>query len=227
MSVWEEMEEALDKIIRDYEKINHIISLFQDDKVRLKGLSKVQPSEGPILELGSGPGNYSRMILKEHKGPLVCLDYSNIMLDEARRKNKERNIDYIRAVFDALPFRDESFHLVTTAYALRDSLDIPKAVAESYTTMTSGGSILIIDIGKPDNILIQGFMRIYIKYLVPIISGLFTGYGYRNPWSLLYKTFDRLPSNKNMSKILSKFFIKINKEEFFFGALIVIDGKKK
>ena len=227
MSVWEEMEEALDKIIRDYEKINHIISLFQDDKVRLKGLSKVQPSEGPILELGSGPGNYSRMILKEHKGPLVCLDYSNIMLDEARRKNKERDIDYIRAVFDALPFRDESFHLVTTAYALRDSLDIPKAVAESYTTMTSGGSILIIDIGKPDNILIQGFMRIYIKYLVPIISGLFTNYGYRNPWSLLYKTFDRLPSNKNMSKILSNFFIKINKEEFFFGALIAIDGKKK
>ncbi len=227
MSVWEEMGEALDKIIEDYEKINHIISLFQDDKVRLKGLSKVQPSQGPALELGSGPGNYSRMILKKHEGPLVCLDYSNIMLDEARRKNKELDINYIRAVFDALPFRDESFNLVTTAYALRDSLDIPKAVAESYTTITSKGSLLIIDIGKPDNILIQKFMRIYIKYLVPIISGLFTDYGYRNPWSLLYKTFDRLPSNKNMIKITSRYFIKIIKEEFFFGALIAINGKKK
>jgi demethylmenaquinone methyltransferase/2-methoxy-6-polyprenyl-1,4-benzoquinol methylase len=227
MSVWEEVEEALDKILEDYEKINHIISLFQDDKVRLKGLSKVQPSKGSALELGSGPGNYSRMILKKHEGPLVCLDYSNIMLYEARRKNKEPNIFHVRAVFDALPFRDELFHLVTTAYALRDSVDIPKAVAESYKTMTSGGSLLIIDIGKPDNILIQRFMRIYIKYLVPIISGLFTDYGYRNPWSLLYKTFDLLPSNKNMSKMLSRFFIKINREEFFFGALIAINGKKK
>jgi demethylmenaquinone methyltransferase/2-methoxy-6-polyprenyl-1,4-benzoquinol methylase len=149
------------------------------------------------------------------------------MLYEARRKNEDSDVNYIRAVFDALPFRYESFNLVTTAYALRDSLNIPKAVAESYTTMTSGGSLLIIDIGKPDNILIQRFMRIYIKYLVPIISGLFTHYGYRNPWSLLYKTFDRLPSNKNMIKILGKFFIKIKKEEFFFGALIAIDGKKK
>lgn len=227
MSVWEEVEVALDKIIEDYERVNHIISLYQDDKTRVKGLSKVQPSKGSALELGSGPGNFSRMIHNVHEGPIVCLDFSHSMLSTARRKNGALDLSYVRGVFDALPFRGEVFNLVTAAYALRDALNIGKAVAEAYSTMKVEGRLLIIDIGKPDNQIIRGFMKIFIKYWVPTIGGIATGYGYKNPWSILSQTFDRLPPNKKMEELLGKMLSNVNKEVFMFGALIILEGKKK
>ena len=227
MSVWEEVEVALDNIIDDYEKVNHLISLFQDNKTRLKGLSMVQPSIGSALELGSGPGNFSRMIYNEHEGPLICLDFSYSMLSSSMKKNEEIDLFYVRGVFDALPFRKESFNLITAAYALRDTLNIGKAVAETYKTMKNGGKLLIIDIGKPDNRLIQGFMRFYVRYWVPIIGGIATGHGYKNSWSIIYQTFDRLPSNNSLRELLSKFLVNVNKEEYIFGALIILKGTKK
>jgi demethylmenaquinone methyltransferase/2-methoxy-6-polyprenyl-1,4-benzoquinol methylase len=227
VSVWQEVNVALDKIIEDYEKINHIISLYQDDKVRLKGLEMIYPSAGIALELGSGPGNYSNMILKVHRGHLVCLDFSQQMLKRAREKKLGHKTHLIRGVFDALPFREGIFNLVTAAYALRDSIDISRSIAESYTTLKFGGRFLLIDIGKPDNLLIQGFMRLFMKYLVPIMGGLFAGYGYNNPWSVLYKTFERLPPNGTLEEHLKKMLDNLNKEFFVFGALIIFEGTKK
>jgi len=226
VSVWEEVEVALDNIIDDYEKVNHLISLFQDDKTRVKGLSMVHPSIGSALELGSGPGNFSRMIHNEHEGPLICLDFSYSMLSTARRKNEDLDLFYVRGVFEALPFKKEAFNLITASYALRDTLNICKALVETHNTLKNGGKLLIIDIGKPDNRLIRGFMRLFVKYWVPIIGGIATGHGYSNPWSILYQTFDRLPSNKRLSELLNKFFVNVNKEEFIFGALILLKGTK-
>ena len=36
MTVWNEVEDALEKIIDDYEKVNHVISLYQDDRSRME-----------------------------------------------------------------------------------------------------------------------------------------------------------------------------------------------
>jgi hypothetical protein len=71
VSVWNEVEEALETIINDYEKVNHVISLFQDDRARLIGLQKTGKTHGTALELGSAPGNYSKMINNFHDGELV------------------------------------------------------------------------------------------------------------------------------------------------------------
>ena len=92
--------------------------------------------------------------------------------------------------------------------------------------MTFGGRFLLIDIGKPDNPLIQGFMRLFLKYLVPIMGGLFAEYSYSNPWSLLYKTFDRLPSNGRLERYLKKILVNVNKEFFVFGAFVIFEGTK-
>jgi len=53
--VWLQVEKALDEITSDYEKVNHVISMYQDEKVRNLGLSQVGKIEGIVLELGIGP----------------------------------------------------------------------------------------------------------------------------------------------------------------------------
>jgi len=226
VTVWNEVEDALEKIIDDYEKVNHVISLFQDDRSRLIGLNKIGHLEGTALELGSGPGNYSRLISGFNDGPVVCLDYLAKMHEAAHRRNHNLDHHYIRGVFEALPIRESSIGFVTAAYALRDSLDKPKAISEACNSIKPNGRFLLIDIGKPDNPIIRGFMGVFMKYAVPVLGGLVAGYGYDNPWSKLYLTYMRLPANNVLVSIISDNVTVVDRIEKILGALVIIVGKK-
>ena len=226
MTVWYEVEDALDQIIEDYEKVNHVISLYQDDKNRLKGLKMVGDIEGAALELGCGPGNYSRMIKTVHHGELVCLDFSDKMLNVARLRNRTPRFSYVRGVFEALPFRDGAFQFVTAAFALRDTLDKPKAYNEASSVMANGGKFLLIDIGKPDNRLIRGFMGVFMRFIVPIMGGLTAGYGHKNPWGILFSTFKLLPSNGDLRHLIEKKIGEVKSSEDLFGGLLIAVAHK-
>lgn len=224
MTVWYEVEDALEKIITDYEKVNHVISAYQDDRTRLIGLHKNGPHQGTALELGSGPGNYSKLISSFNDGPLVCLDYLGKMHKAAQKRNQGLDHHYIRGVFEALPIRESSIGFVTAAYALRDSLDKPRAISEACNTIRPGGRFLLIDIGKPDNPVICGFMSVFMRFFVPVLGGLVAGYGYRNPWSKLYLTFAKLPPNDVLVSIVEKNVRVVDRIEKILGALVIILG---
>jgi demethylmenaquinone methyltransferase/2-methoxy-6-polyprenyl-1,4-benzoquinol methylase len=226
VTVWDEVVIALEQIIEEYERVNHIISLFQDDRNRLIGLNKIGYSEGAALELGSGPGNYSRMISKFHDGDLICLDFSDKMLVTSRYRNKDLGNHYVRGVFEALPIREGSISFVTSAYALRDSLYKPLVINEACDALASDGKFLLIDIGKPDNRIIRGFMSFYMRYFVPVMGGLATGYGYRNPWSKLYDTFEKLHPNKSLTAIVETHLVDACLIEKILGAFVIIWGTK-
>lgn len=227
MTVWYEVEDALEKIISDYEKVNHVISLYQDDRSRLIGLNKVGHIQGTALELGSGPGNYSKMISRFNEGPLVCLDYLSKMHIAARKRNNDLDHHYIRGVFEALPIRESSIGFVTAAYALRDSLDKSRAISEACDTLKKDGKFLLIDIGKPDNPIFRGFMGVFMKYAVPIIGGMVAGYGYNNPWSKLYLTYARLPQNNVLVSVIGGNVQVVDRIEKILGALVIILGVKR
>ncbi len=226
MTVWYEVEDALEKIITDYEKVNHVISAYQDDRTRLIGLHKNGPHQGTALELGSGPGNYSRLISGFNDGPVVCLDYLGKMHMAAKKRNKGFDHHYIRGVFEALPIRESSIGFVTAAYALRDSLDKPRAISEACKAIRPDGRFLLIDIGKPDNPIIRGFMSVFMRFFVPVLGGLVAGYGYRNPWSKLYLTFAKLPPNNTLVSIVAQNIMVVDRIEKILGALVIILGSK-
>ena len=215
------MEDALESIIEKYERANHVISLFQDDWARRRGLEKAGMCLGTSLELGSGPGNFTSMLRRNVDGALVCLDYSANMLSVARHKLKSGNASFVRGVFEALPFRYGTIELTAAAYALRDSTDKIRALTEVNRALRRGGKLLVIDIGKPNNPLVRGFFSLYMRYVVPILGGISGGYGYRNPWSLLYKTYELLPVNEELQNILRALFGSAFLEEHAFGGLIV------
>jgi demethylmenaquinone methyltransferase/2-methoxy-6-polyprenyl-1,4-benzoquinol methylase len=221
LTIWWEVEDALEEIINDYEKVNHVISIFQDDKTRLLGLRKMEYQKGVSVELGSGPGNFSRMIENYVEGSLICLDFSAEMLQVSRKQNSDLQHCYIRSVFEALPFRKKSINFVTAAYAIRDSLDKRKAFSEIYYSLKNGGKLLLIDIGKPNNWILRGFMGLYMRFLVPILGGLIAGYGFQNPWSVLWKTFDLLPRNRDLCNMMKDIFGNVSFSERAFDSMII------
>jgi demethylmenaquinone methyltransferase/2-methoxy-6-polyprenyl-1,4-benzoquinol methylase len=205
MAVWHEVEDALEAIIDDYIRVNHLISLFQDDKARISGLKKAGQQTGTTLELGSGPGNFTKMLEPIVDGQIVCLDYSDKMISHAKKESTDRG----------------SITFTGAAYALRDSTDKPTTYREINRVLKPGGKIIVIDIGKPDNPIIQGIFSIYMRHIVPIIAGLATKYGHRNPWSILYQTYELLPPNKELRRLLEKKIGPAETDELAMGGLLV------
>jgi len=228
VTIWRDVEDALEEIISPYKKANHVISLNQADRNRRKAVKIIGESTGNGLELGSGPGNYSRMVASIHSGPLVCLDFSDKMIRTGKTRNREYDFSYVRGVFESLPFREDVFSLATASYALRDTPDKQKAIDEVSQVMSPGGRFMMVDIGKPDNPVIEWFMSIYMKHIVPVLAGLATGYGlFNNPWSLLYKTYRLLPSNRTLGSMLGKRLERVRVHESVFGAIIVAEARKR
>ena len=220
------MEDALEAIIEEYERVNHVISFFQDDRARWKGLESVGSHRGVALELGSGPGNFTSMLRTRIEGFLICLDYSIEMLSKAKAGMKDRYISLVRGVFEALPIRQSIITLAATSYALRDSTDKARVLREVSCALRGGGRFLVIDIGKPNNPLVRGFFSLYMRYGVPILGGLASGYGYKNPWSILYKTYEQLPTNQELLDMFKTFFDSARLEEHALGGLIIAVAEK-
>jgi demethylmenaquinone methyltransferase/2-methoxy-6-polyprenyl-1,4-benzoquinol methylase len=125
-----------------------------------------------------------------------------------------------------LLIRNKSANFVTAAFALRDSLNKSLVIKEACKVITLGGKFLLIDIGKPDNVVLGGFMSVFMKYIVPILAGITAGYGYRNPWRTLFKTFEKLPQNRVLISIIESNIVIIDREEHILGALLIILGIK-
>jgi demethylmenaquinone methyltransferase/2-methoxy-6-polyprenyl-1,4-benzoquinol methylase len=226
MTVWHEVEDALEAIIQDYTRVNHLISLFQDDKARHTGIKKAGHQTGTALELGSGPGNFTRMLESIVDGQIVCLDYSDKMIAHAIKSRNGNRVHHIRGIFERLPIRTGSITLAGAAYALRDSTDKPRTYSEIGSALKPGGRLIVIDIGKPDNQLIRGVFSIYMKHIVPIIAGLTTKYGHRNPWSILYKTYELLPPNKDIKRLIENNVGPTETIKPSLGGLIVASAHK-
>jgi len=219
--VWLQVEKALDEIILDYEKVNHVISLYQDDKIRNIGLSLVGRVDGVGLELGIGPGNFTPRILGYLKGELVCFDYSEKMIKVAKNKLENKKINYIRGVFEYLPFRQDVISVTIMSFSLRDSQKKTKVINEVKKILMERGKLLIIDIGKPNNTTVMSFFSLYLKYIVPVMGGLLTRRGPKNQWSLLYNTYQKLPQNKRLAEYLKGVFYLVYVREFLFGGLVI------
>ncbi len=226
MTVWHEVEDALEAIIQDYTRVNHLISLFQDNKARHTGIKKAGHQTGTALELGSGPGNFTRMLESIVDGQIVCLDYSDKMIAHAIKSRNGNRVHHIRGIFERLPIRTGSITLAGAAYALRDSTDKPRTYSEIGRALKPGGRLIVIDIGKPDNQLIRGVFSIYMKHIVPIIAGLTTKYGHRNPWSILHQTYELLPPNKDLQHLIGSTVGPAEITELALGGLIVASADK-
>jgi demethylmenaquinone methyltransferase/2-methoxy-6-polyprenyl-1,4-benzoquinol methylase len=226
MALLIEVEDALEEIINDYEKVNHFISLFQDEKIRYEGLSKISRVHGVSLELGSGPGNFSASILNHIDSQLICLDYSNMMLSAAVNRLGGKGVNFIRGVFEYIPIRENLITFIGMAFALRDSLHKRRVLNEIRNVLRARGKLLVIDIGKPDNRVTRDFFKLYMKYVVPLIGSMATKYGLRNPWRMLYKTYVRLPENYKLMHLTERMIGETVLTEKAMGALLLLTAEK-
>ncbi len=156
-----------------------------------------QNPKAVVLDLCTGTGALLPM-LERRFVTVYGVDFSAEML--ARAKVKTAILEQGDA--HALRFEDASFDLVTIAYGVRNFSDRPKALSEVFRVLKPGGSLRILEFGRPQNFLWRGMYNFYSKWIMPVVGRLLTGDS--AAYTYLPETVARFPSGQTFLAELTK-----------------------
>jgi demethylmenaquinone methyltransferase/2-methoxy-6-polyprenyl-1,4-benzoquinol methylase len=224
---WTEVMEVLRAVIPVYDKVNKVISLGNDDKYRLKGIRGLIRPGNMILDAGSGYGNMSRLALAEIRGDAKIVMYDPLLEMLANVKNYllGSQAALYSGIFEYMPFRDGIFDAVLCGYSLRDSIHLPQAIAEIHRVLKTGGRLIVIDLGKPDNYILRAMVSIYLKYFLGIFAYLAAGSSGLK-FKTLYGTYVRWPKNSELESMLKEKFSHVQFDKRLMGGAVIITAYK-
>ncbi len=139
------------RISRRYDLLNTLMSGGRHHAWRRKALKMVsdgETREGPGLDLAAGTLDF--VLDAAPSGRWIATDFSAPMLqigeDKVRRAGMADRVWVALSDAHALPFRDESFALVTVGFGLRNFIDRPAALLEVHRVLKPGGRLAVLDI---------------------------------------------------------------------------------
>ena len=169
-----------------------------------------------VLDLAGGTGDMVKLMKEKinQNGLIILSDINRKMLEEGRDRLINEGIDGISlAQIDAqyLPFRDETFDLITIAFGLRNVTDKEKALKSICGSLKKGGKLIILEFSKPKSFPIKQSYAFYSKYIMPkvgkTISKDATAYAYLPesieafPEGIDFLTIYQSVGFKNVSKV--------------------------
>jgi demethylmenaquinone methyltransferase/2-methoxy-6-polyprenyl-1,4-benzoquinol methylase len=130
-----------------------------------------------VLDICCGTGDLTSALIAEHpvNGEAVTgLDFSGEMLRIAERKYAGANVRWVEGDAMTLPFPDNSFDLVTSAFGFRNLRNYAAGLAEIHRVLRSGGSIGILECNQPDGVS-GALYNLYFHRVLPVVGGWISG----------------------------------------------------
>ncbi len=131
----------------ELERLSAQATVSWDKEVRLlRGLGLGPGAD--VLELGSGPGFISRLLLEDlPTGSLTCLELEEHLIDHARALlGEDPRVALVHGSALASGLPDESFDLAHARLVLQHVPGTAAALAEVFRVLRPGGRIAIVDV---------------------------------------------------------------------------------
>jgi len=225
-SYWGEVMDVLREIIPVYDKVNSIISLGKDVEHRNRGISQRVFPGNKILDAGSGFGNMSKTALKLTDGKISITLYDPLVpMLKNTGGHFEKTPDMANGVFEHIPFKQEEFDAVLCGYSLRDAINLRIAISEIHRVLKKDGRMVIVDLGKPDEVFFRIGVSFYLRCILPILAFAAAGkLGLK--FGTLYGTYKRWPKNKKLEELLLEKFSRVEFEKDLMGGAIMVAAYK-
>ncbi len=161
-----------------YDRMNHILSWQIDRWWRRACVRKLRPQPGNrILDVCTGTGDLAVAFWRQTRGKsqIVAADFCAPMLKIGREKQKRLGIspgalEFVEADAMQLPFPDDSFHIVTVAFGLRNVADTTRGVAELVRVCRPGGQVAVLEFSTPRRQPIKSAYLWYFRNILPRIG---------------------------------------------------------
>lgn len=126
-----------------------------------------------VLDLAGGSGDFTEKFspLVGNQGHVVLSDINESMLDVARErlltKGIFKNVSFVQANAEALPFAENSFDVIVISFGLRNITNKDKALSEMYRVLKPGGKAFVLEFSKPTNEVLETLYNLYSFQVMP------------------------------------------------------------
>jgi demethylmenaquinone methyltransferase/2-methoxy-6-polyprenyl-1,4-benzoquinol methylase len=231
------VREMFTSIAPRYDLLNHVLS-FNVDRLWWRRTARsfaqilAQP-DSRVLDLCCGTGDMT-FALREQAGndspQVVGADFSHAMLERARSKSLDKSSQngklphWIEADALCLPFPDQHFSLVTSAFGFRNLVDYDGGLREIARVLRPGGECGILDFSEPKG-MIGHLYRLYFKQVLPRVGTMLSGV--RGPYAYLPDSVERFPEPQEMlARMRRAGFHEASWTPYTFGIAGLYRGRK-
>jgi demethylmenaquinone methyltransferase/2-methoxy-6-polyprenyl-1,4-benzoquinol methylase len=178
------VREMFTKIAPRYDLLNHLLSLQLDRMWRARTVRILRPMlERPnteVLDLCCGTGDLAFALQRKTTGMVWGADFAHTMVMRAREKDAgeagaRRRIPFVESDALQLPFADESFDLVTTAFGFRNLANYEAGLREIFRVLKANGMAAILEFTEPKPGWFANLYRWYFQTVLPRLGGLISG----------------------------------------------------
>jgi demethylmenaquinone methyltransferase/2-methoxy-6-polyprenyl-1,4-benzoquinol methylase len=176
-----QVREMFTRIAPRYDLLNHLLSAQMDRFWRARSVRELQPilqrPDALVLDLCCGTGDLALALQRKAKARVLGADFSHSMLLRAGQKAQEavRPIPFLEADALRLPFADNAFDLVTSAFGFRNLANYEQGLKEILRVLKPAGSIGILEFAEPAPGLLGDAYRFYTGTMLPKIGGWISG----------------------------------------------------
>jgi len=186
-----------DRIAPVYDAMNRVMTVGLDRRWRRLAVREVVWPGDRVLDACCGTGDFA-VEAERRGGRVVGLDFSEHMLERARRKSGA--IEWIRGDALALPFGDGEFDAATVGFGVRNLADLASGLRELARVLRPGGKVAILEITRPRGAL-RPFFRLWFDVLVPLAGGVLPG---GKAYTYLPASVRRFPGPEDLSQQLDR-----------------------
>jgi len=186
-----------------------------------------------ILDLCCGTGDIAWRFAREG-ATVTGADFTEEMLQVARARTprgsagaspSHGDVTWVRADALRLPYRDNSFDVVSVGYGLRNLAGIERGLREVLRVLKPGGKFLSLDFGKPESRAIRAIYFGYLRTVLPILGRIFCGdpdtHGY------ILASLQDYPAQRGIRELMESIgYQGCGFEEFCLGSMAINYGVK-
>ncbi len=228
MSKGPAVQKMFDGIAADYDLMNRVMTMGQDQRWRrFVAVKAGDPQGGWVLDLATGTGDIASLMEKEHpEAQHIGADFSINMLLEAKKRFASQSINWQASDANCLPYKDNSFESVTFGYLLRNVDDSLKVLQEIHRVLKPGGRVVCLDTTPPTKNILYPFIRFYFRFGIPLLGRMIASdeaaYSY-----LTGSTMD-FHEAQELADIFTKAgFVSVDYKKFMMGTIGVHWGMKR
>lgn len=167
---------VFESVAGQYDLMNDLMSLGIHRLWKQFALAQTGLRPGQrALDVAGGTGDLTFGLAKQvgENGFVLLTDINAAMLTRGRDRLLDRgvvrNVHYVIADAERLPFQDNSFDCVTIAFGLRNVTDRAAALRSMLRVLRPGGQLLVLEFSKP---VAPGLQSIYDLYSFNVLPWL-------------------------------------------------------
>jgi len=222
---------VFDAVSENYDLMNDLMSfgihrLWKKVAIESSGLR----ADFKILDLAGGTGDMVKLMKEKVKeeGLIVLSDINRKMLEEGRDRLIDEGIEGINlAQIDAqyLPFRNETFDLVTIAFGLRNVTNKEKALKSILGSLKKGGKLIVLEFSKPTNETFREIYDIFSFEVIPKIGEVIANT--EESYRYLAESIRMHPTQDELKELMERSgFVECNYDNLTNGIVAIHSGIK-